>query len=59
MNDPDGSGEQYILRTFKRVHDEETGGEAIEVRLQSVWNPEKTNTMTLVLNATIGFKGHR
>jgi hypothetical protein len=59
MNDPDGSGEQYILRTFKRVHDEETGGEAIEVRLQSMWNPKKTNTMTLVPNATIGFKGHR
>ena len=59
MNDPDGSSEQQIIRTFRHVHDEEIGGEAIEVRLQSMWNPKKTNTLTLLPSGTIGFKGHR
>lgn len=59
MNDPHGSAEQYVLRTFKRVHDEEIGGEAIEVKMQSVWNPKKINTMTVTRGATVGFKGYR
>jgi hypothetical protein len=59
MNDPNGSSEQYIIRTFKRVHEEEIGGEAIEVKLQSVWNPKKVNTVTMLPSAPIGFKGHR
>ncbi len=59
MNDPGGSGEQYILRTFRRVQDEETGGEAIELRMQSMWNPKKTRIDTALPSATLGFKGYR
>ncbi|YCU36914.1 hypothetical protein ACRYGU_08465 [Mycobacteroides abscessus] len=59
MNDPDGSGEQFILRTWRRVHDDEIDGEAIEIRMQSVWNPQKTVTHTALLSSTVGFKGYR
>jgi hypothetical protein len=59
MNDPGGSKEQYILRTFRRVQDEEIGGEAIELRMQSMWNPKKTRIDTALPSATIGFKGYR
>ena len=59
FNDPNGSLEKYILRTFKRIHDDELDGEAIEVKLQSTSNPKKINTMTLLTTATIGFTGHR
>ena len=59
MNDPDGSGEQFILRTWQRVHDDEIDGEAIEIRVQSVWNPQKTVTHTALLSSTVGFKGYR
>src|SRR4051812_44825489 len=48
FNDPNGSAEKYIIRTFRRVQDEEIGGEAIEVKLQSKWNAKKINTMTLL-----------
>ncbi|ANW66457.1 hypothetical protein BCA37_25385 [Mycobacterium sp. djl-10] len=59
MNDPNGSGEQYLIRTFRRVHDDEINGEAIEVKLQSLWNTQKTNTLTMLPTATISFNGHR
>ncbi len=59
FNDPNGSGERYIIRTFKRIHDEEIGGEAIEVKLQSMRNAKKINTITMLPTATIGFVGGR
>jgi hypothetical protein len=59
MNDPDGSGEQFILRTWRRVHEDEIDGEAIEIRMQSLWNPKKVVTQTALLNSTVGFKGYR
>lgn len=59
MNDPDGSGEQFILRTWQRVHDDEIDGEAIEIRMQSLWNPKKTVTQIALLDSTVGFKGYR
>jgi len=59
MNDPDGSGEQFILRTWRRVHEDEIDGEAIEIRMQSMWNPKKTVTQTALLDSTVGFKGYR
>ncbi|OKH85008.1 hypothetical protein EB75_02380 [Mycobacterium sp. ST-F2] len=59
MDDPYGSAEQFILRTWQRVHDDEIDGEAIEVRLQSVWNPKKTITQTALLDSTVGFRGYR
>jgi hypothetical protein len=59
MNDPGGSSEQYILRTFRRVHEDEIDGEAIEIRMQSTWNPSKTVIQTALLSSTIGFKGYR
>lgn len=59
MNDPDGSGEQFILRTWRRVHEVEIDGEAIEIRMQSIWNPKKTVTQIALLDSTIGFKGYR
>ncbi|WP_368834105.1 hypothetical protein [Mycobacterium intracellulare] len=59
MNDPAGSGEKYILRTFRRVQDDEIGGEAIEIRMQSMRNPKKTRIDTALPSATIGFKGYR
>lgn len=59
MNDPGGSVEQFILRTWRRVHADEIDGEAIEMRMQSMWNPKKTVTQTAFLSSTIGFKGYR
>jgi hypothetical protein len=59
MNNPDGSGEKFILRTWRRVHDDEIDEEAIEIRMQSIWNPQKTVTQTATLDSTIGFKGYR
>lgn len=59
MNCPAGTGEKYILRSFRRVHDEEIGGEAIELRMQSILNPQKTRVDTALLSATVGFKGVR
>ena len=59
MNCPAGTGEKYILRSFKRVQDEEIGGEAIELRMQSMSNPQKTRIDTALLTATVGFKGIR
>lgn len=59
MNDPNGSTEKYAIRTFRRVPDEYTNGVAIELRLQSIWNPRKINTLTLLSTATVAFAGHR
>lgn len=59
IDDPDGSDEKYVLRTFKRVHDDEIGAEAIELRLQSKWNPNKFNTLTMLVTGSITFIGHR
>lgn len=59
MNDPEGSAEKYLLRTFRRVHSDETGREAIEVRLQSKVDPRKVRIMTFKPDGTVGFKGHR
>ncbi|OAN40335.1 hypothetical protein [Mycolicibacterium iranicum] len=59
MNDPNGSPEQYLIRTFRRVHDDEINGEAVELKLQSVWNRQKVNTITLMASATVSFHGHR
>jgi hypothetical protein len=59
MNDPDGTGEQFVLRTWRRVHDDEIDGEAIEIRMQGLWNPNKTVTQTATLDSTISFKGYR
>lgn len=43
MNDPDGSSEKYVLRTFRRVHSNETDREAIELRLQCKVDPRKVS----------------
>lgn len=59
MNVSELGGEQFILRTWRRVHDEEIDGEAIEIRMQSLWNPKKTVTQTAMLDSTIAFKGYR
>ena len=59
MNDPDGSTEKYVLRTFRRVHSDETDREAIEVRLQSKVDPRKVRIMTFKSDGTVGFRGHR
>jgi hypothetical protein len=58
MNDPDGSDEKYMLRTYRRLNDPEHG-EVVEVRMQSMRDPKKIRILTLKLNANIGFKGHR
>jgi hypothetical protein len=59
MNDPEGSGDKYILRTFRRVHSDETGQEAIELRIQGKVNPQEVRICTFKPKGTIGFKGHR
>lgn len=59
MNDPEGSTEKYVLRTFRRVHSDETDREAIEVRLQSKTDPRKVRILTFKPDGTVGFKGHR
>jgi hypothetical protein len=59
MNDPDGSTEKFVLRTFQRVNSDETGTAAIEVRLQSKSDPRKVRILTFKPDATVGFKGHR
>ncbi|WP_123025107.1 hypothetical protein [Mycolicibacterium stellerae] len=51
--------EQFILLAWQRVQDDEIDGEAIEVRMRSVWNPRKTVTQTAMLDSTIAFKGYR
>lgn len=59
VNDPEGSAEKYLLRTYRRLHDDELDREVIEVIGQSTWNPQKTNTMTFAPDAKIIFEGHR
>lgn len=59
MDDPNGSSEKYVIRTFQRVPDEMANGLAVELRLQSLRNPRKINTVTLLPTGTIGFIGHR
>lgn len=59
MNDPEGSPEKYVLKTFRRVHSDDTDSEAIEVKMQSKRDPRKVRILTLKPKATIGFKGHR
>lgn len=59
INDPEGSAEKYLLRTFRRHHDQEFDREVVEVIGQSTWNQNKTNTMTFLPDAKIVFDGHR
>lgn len=59
VNDPEGSAEKYLLRTYRRHHGDELDREVIEVIGQSTWNPQKTNTMTFSPDAKIIFEGHR
>jgi hypothetical protein len=59
MNDPEGSGDMFVVKTFRRVHSDETGGEAIELRMQSKVNPKELRICTFKPKGTIGFKGHR
>jgi hypothetical protein len=59
INDPHGSAEKYLLRTFRRVQDDEFNCEVIEVKGQSTWDPKKVITMTLFPEAVIRFDGHR
>lgn len=59
INDPHGSAEKYTLRSFRRVHDQELDRPVIELVGQSIWNPKKTITMTLLPTATMAFQGHR
>lgn len=59
VDDPHGSTEKYILRRFRRLHDQELDREVIEVVGQSTRNPTKTNTMTFPADTTIVFRGHR
>lgn len=59
IDDPDGAAEKYVIRSFRRVHDDEIDGEAIELRLQSTWNPRKFNTVTFLTTGSITFLGHR
>jgi len=59
IDDPDGTAEKYVLRTFKRVFDDEINADAIELRLQSKWNPKKSYTATMLITGSITFLGHR
>lgn len=59
MNDPDGTAEKYTLKTFRRIESDEIEAEAIELKMQSVWNTEKIFTMIMSRSGTIGFEGHR
>lgn len=56
MNDPRGSGGQYLIREFKRISDPENGSEIIELRTQ---NGREILTMHLKLEATLGFPNER
>ena len=56
MNDPDGSGEKCILKTFRRIHNDETDWEAIELGMQSKLNPEVVRIRTMKPKGTIRFK---
>lgn len=59
INDPHGSAEKYLLRTFRRIHDDELDREVIEVRGQSTRDPKKVITLTFLPEAVIRFDGHR
>ena len=59
MNDPEGSGEKFILKTFQRIQSADLGGEAIELRMQGKVNPKEIRILTMKPKGTIGFKGHR
>lgn len=59
MNDPEGSGEMFVLRTFRRVHSDITNSEAIELGLQGKTNPQAARLMQMKPKGTVGFKGHR
>lgn len=58
LNDPAGSNEQYVLRTFARIENADHG-QSVEVKLQSKSNPRKILTAKMKYSATIEFKGHR
>ena len=59
FNDPHGSTEKYLLRTYRRVQDDQLNREVIEVRGQSMWNPKKVITITFLPEAVIRFEGYR
>ncbi len=59
MNDPHGSAEKYLLRTFRQIHDDEFDREVVEVQGQSTWNAKKVITLTFLPEAVIRFDGHR
>lgn len=59
MNDPEGSGQKFILKTFSRIHSDETGEEAIELRMQGKVNPKEIRILQMKPKGTVGFKGHR
>lgn len=55
FNDPHGSPEKYVIRTFARRVDPETGEPVVEVKLQSLMNPKKILTAYMEPSATISF----
>src|SRR5690606_14997448 len=59
LNDPHGSAEKYLLRTFRLTHDDDFNREVVEVKGQSTWNPKKVITLTFLPEAVIRFDGHR
>lgn len=59
INDPHGSAEKYLLRTFRRIHDDKLDTEVIEVRGQSTRDRKKVITLTFLPEAVIRFDGHR
>ena len=59
INDPHGSAEKYLLRSFRQLHDDEFDREVIEVRGQSTWNSKKVITLTFLPEAVVRFDGHR
>ena len=61
MNDPEHpkSGNKFILTNFRRIHSEDTGSEAIELRIRGKTNSQELRTLHMTPRGTVGFKGHR
>ncbi|MFE9328146.1 hypothetical protein ACIHDR_43080 [Nocardia sp. NPDC052278] len=59
FNDPQGTAEQYRIRTFRHIADPVTGEPIAEVEMNSLRHSSKVLTIHVKLNATIGFPGCR
>ena len=56
MNDPEGSAEKFVLKTFRRFHSDETDSEAIELGLQSKQNPLTVRILHMKPKGTVGLR---